>query len=182
MEHAGTALIDPYPIFKKIALAPGMRVADLGCGRTGHFVFPASRVVGETGIVYAVEIIKDILESIKSRVRSEGYHNVQTIWSDIERVGKTPIPPETLDSCFLVNVLFMLRDKGAALAEAKRLCKSGGTIVAVDWQKRLGPLGPTEDQLVNIPELQRMGTELGLTLVESAAAGEYHFCVIFQKI
>ena len=44
VDHVGKALIDPYPIFEAIGLAPGERVADLGCGRTGHFVFPASRV------------------------------------------------------------------------------------------------------------------------------------------
>ena len=70
MSHSGTALIDPYKIFEKISLGHGMRVADLGCGRTGHFIFPTARVVGESGVVYAVDIMKDILESIKSRVRT----------------------------------------------------------------------------------------------------------------
>src|SRR3990167_10080103 len=108
MTHAGSALLDPHAVFEKISLASGMRVADLGCGRTGHFVFPASRVVGDTGIVYAVEIVKNILESIQSRVRSEGYHNVQTVWSNIELAGKTPVPAGSLQACFLVNVLFLV--------------------------------------------------------------------------
>jgi ubiquinone/menaquinone biosynthesis C-methylase UbiE len=57
MAHSGTVLIDPYKIFEKISLSVGQRVADLGCGRTGHFVFPAVKTVGDTGIVYAVDVV-----------------------------------------------------------------------------------------------------------------------------
>ncbi|MSU75188.1 MAG: methyltransferase domain-containing protein [Candidatus Magasanikbacteria bacterium] len=180
--HSGTALIDPKSIFEIIALAPGMRVADLGCGRTGHFVFPASKVVGERGVVYAVEIVKNILESIKSRVRSEGYNNVQPVWADIERFEKVPIPSGSLDSCFMVNVLFMLTDKVTALKEATRLLKSGGTVVVVDWARRLGPLGPLPEQLVLPEAIGRLATNLGLKMVGRVAPGEYHFGLIFQKI
>lgn len=182
MPHSGSALIDPYIVFEKIALAPGMRVADLGCGRTGHFVFPASRVVGDGGVVYAVEIVKNILESIKSRVRSEGYHNVSPIWSDIERVGGTPIPPAALDGCFMVNVLFLLKDRVAAFREAARLTTTSGFVVAVDWRKNLGLIGPTADHLV-LPEAAiAAGTEAGLSVADSFPLGDYHYCVIFKKI
>lgn len=181
MAHAGTALIDPYPIFEKIALAPGMRVADLGCGRTGHFVFPASRVVGDTGIVYAVEIVKNILESIQSRVRSEGYHNVQTVWSDIELVGKTPVPAGSLQVCFLVNVLFLVNDKGGALAEAARLVESGGSVVVVDWARRLGPLGPPPEKMVSPESVIALAKEALLDFSEQLSPGEYHYCLIFKK-
>lgn len=181
MVHAGTALIDPYPIFEKIFLAPGMRVADLGCGRTGHFVFPASRVVGDTGIVYAVEIVRNILESIKSRVRSEGYHNVQTVWSDIELVGKTPVPAGSLQACFLVNVLFLVGDKGGALAEAARLTAPGGSVVVVDWEKRLGPLGPPPEKMVPPEAIVSLAGKTSLEFVERLSPGDYHYCLIFKK-
>lgn len=178
---AGTALINPYPLFEKIALAPGMRVADLGCGRTGHFVFPAAKVVGATGVVYAVEIVKNILESIKSRVRSEGYDNVQPVWSNIELVGRTPIPAESLDACFLVNVLFLVNDKLATLKEAARLLKKGGWLVIVDWMKQLGTLGPAPEKMVKESAVSAWSDEIGAELVVRLNAGEYHFGMIFKK-
>ncbi|MCX6779720.1 MAG: hypothetical protein NT034_00885 [Candidatus Magasanikbacteria bacterium] len=70
MQTSGTALIDPFEIFQKVGLSSGMRVADMGCGRTGHFVLPAARVVGEKGLVYAVDILKDVLQSLGSWVKS----------------------------------------------------------------------------------------------------------------
>ncbi len=181
MSHSGLALIDPYKIFSVINLSSGMRVADMGCGRTGHFVFPASRVVGEKGIVYAIDIIKDILENIKSRVRSEGYENVQTIWSDIELPGKTPIPESSLDVCFYVNVMFLLKHRIEALQEAKRLLKTGGFLNIVDWAKKLGPLGPQPNMMASPEQILQIAENLGFELIDKTPAGEYHYSLIFKK-
>ncbi len=181
MSHAGLALIDPHKIFSTINLGSGMRVADMGCGRTGHFVFLASRVVGDKGIVYAIDIIKDILENIKSRVRSEGYDNVQTIWSDIELPGKTPIPEGSLDVCFYVNVMFLLKHRIEALEEARRLLKTGGFLNIVDWAKKLGPLGPDPTQMAEPISMTKIAEDLGFELVDKTPAGEYHYSLIFKK-
>ncbi len=181
MTHSGTALLDPHQVFKKIALKEGMRIADLGCGRTGHFVFPASRVVKDTGVVYAVEIVKNIVESIKSRVRSEGYNNVQVIWGDIERQGELPIPAESLDVCFLVNVLFLVRNKTAVLEEAKRLLQSGGYAVVVEWAHTLGALGPRPEQFVDSGALKGEAEKMGFTPVDIFPINDYHYCLILKK-
>jgi ubiquinone/menaquinone biosynthesis C-methylase UbiE len=182
MTHAGTALIDPYKIFEKISLSEGQRVADLGCGRTGHFVFPAVKVVGEKGVVYAVDVVKNILDSIRSMARTEGYDNIQTVWSDIEMPGKTPIPDNSLDVCFCVNVLFQLKNKGGAIKEAARMLKTGGYLVVVDWAKRLGMLGPTEEKMLNPEEIARLAASENLKLVEKILPGEYHYSLIFEKV
>lgn len=181
MSHSGSALLDPHAVFEKIALAPGMRVADLGCGRTGHFVFPASRVVGEQGVVYAVDVVKSILESIRSRARSEGYDNVQTVWSNIELIGSTPVAEASLDNCFFVNVLFLVVDKQAALREGVRLLKKGGRLVVVDWESNLGLVGPTREQMVSKEMVGQLLGGLGLTEEAIFFMGEHHYCLIFKK-
>lgn len=182
MTHSGGALINPGVVFEKILLSPGMRVADLGCGRTGHFVFPAAKIVGDTGVVYAVEIVKNILESIKSRCRSEGYSNVQAIWSDIETVGQTPVPEKSLNACFMVNVLFLVKDRVAVLKEAARLLQKDGVAVVVDWAKNLGPLGPKPGQMLSEEDLRAAAGQAGLAFQENLAIGDYHFCSIFKKM
>src|SRR3989338_575394 len=175
MSHAGTALIDPYKIFEKISLSAGKRVADLGCGRTGHFVFPAVKIVGDKGIVYAVDVVKNILDSIKSMASSEGYDNVQTVWSDIEMPGKTPIPDNSLDVCFYVNVLFQLKNKAGAIKEAARMLKPGGYLVVVDWARRLGMLGPSEERMLSPEKLAGLVSVENLKLVDKILPGEYHY-------
>jgi ubiquinone/menaquinone biosynthesis C-methylase UbiE len=181
MPHSGSALIDPKNIFDAINLTEGMRVADFGCGRTGHFIFLASKMVGETGVVYAMDILKDVLASIASRSRSEGYHNIQTVWTNVEKVGATPIPEATLDGGFLVNTLFMMEDKKQTLQEVSRLLKKDGWLVVVDWFKKIGPLGPEEGKMLKKDELLDMAGQNGLKSIQEFNCGEHHFCIIFKK-
>lgn len=181
MSHSGTALIDPYKIFERISLSEGKRVADLGCGRTGHFVFPAVKIVGESGVVYAVDVVKNVLDSIKSMARSEGFGSIQTVWSDIEIPGKTPIPSKSLDACFCVNVLFQLKNRAGAIKEAARMLKKGGYLVVVDWAKKIGALGPAQELMLSPEELTRLAIAENLKLVDKILPGEYHYSLIFEK-
>jgi ubiquinone/menaquinone biosynthesis C-methylase UbiE len=182
MEHGGSALIDPQLVLGRIGLQPGMRVADLGCGRTGHFIFLASKIVGDTGSIYAVDLMKDILGSIQSRIRTEGYDNIHAVWSDIERVGFTPIPETSLDICFFVNVLSMVTDKSSALLEAARLLKPDGRVVIIDWLKNLGPLGPVPEKQVRPEMIGQLAKPAGFEVLDEFSAGEYHFGIILKKL
>lgn len=179
--ETGSAAIDPKVIFAKIKLQPGQRVADLGTGRTGHFLFHAAKAVGDKGIVYGVDIVKNILESIQSLVKSEGYSNVQTIWSDIERLGKTTIPPASVNAALLINILYLVQDKVTPLQEAARLTATGGHVVVVDWRKKLGPLGPADGKLLQPQSVIDNSKVAGLTLVENFPLGDCHYCLIFRK-
>jgi len=182
MVHAGTSLVDPNKIFKKINLGPGMRVADLGCGRTGHFVFSAAQAVGDKGVVYAVDVVKDVLASVKSMAQGEGFDNVQTVWSDIELPGRTPIPDQSVDVCFFVNVMFQLKDKINAMKEAARMLKKEGYVVIVDWMKKLGALGPAPEAMTSPQKLTETAAEAGLVVVETFPAGAYHYSLVLKKI
>jgi len=182
MSHAGTALLDPEIIYKKIDLSEGMKVAEFGCGRTGHFAFTASRKVGEKGVVYAMDILKDVLESIKNRSRFEGYHNVLTVWTDVEKVGAASVPEQSIDVGFFVNVFFQLKNKADAFTEAARLLKDEASLVIVDWRNKIDrTLGPEEKDMVEPQELTDLAKEKGFSLQEDFPIGEYHFCLIFKK-
>ncbi len=174
--------MDPEIIYKKIGLSEGMKVAEFGCGRTGNFLFTASRIVGDKGMVYALDILKDILESIKNRSRFEGYYNVLTVWTDIEKVGGAGVPEGSIDAGFFVNVFFQLKNKDNAFAEAARLLKKGSSLVIVDWAAKVGDnLGPEKEKMVNPKELAEMAKNYGFVLQENFPAGDYHFCLIYKK-
>jgi hypothetical protein len=111
MAHSGTALIDPYKIFEKISLSVGQRVADLGCGRTGILCFRLLKQLVTQALYMQSMWSKIFWQAFRVWARSGGFDNIQTVWSDIEQPGKTPIPAGTLDVCFCVNVLFQLKNK-----------------------------------------------------------------------
>jgi len=177
----GIALIDPGKIFEKVSLSDGMRVADFGCGRTGHITFSVSPLVGERGVVYALDIMKDVLESITSQSKSGGYGNIHPVWTDLEKVGAAPIPEGSLDAGFFINVMFMLKNRSDALREAARLIKADGYLVVVDWEKKLGPLGPMPEQMVPKDKLVVQAENEGFSLTEEVSLNAYHFCEIFRK-
>lgn len=179
--HTGNNLIDPYLLFEKARLRPGMHVADFGAGRTGHIVFPAGAIVGEIGVVYAVDVLKSVLESIKKRAGMEGRENIQTVWADFERSGGVSIPTKSLDAVFMVNVLFHATDCCSPLSEAARLLKDKSRIVVVDWMRRLANLGPTEDRMVNFPRIIAWAMDNGFGLQEDAAVSPYHRCLVLYK-
>lgn len=181
-ESAGKALIDSHLILSRIGLVRGMRVADFGCGRTGHFIFPAAKIVEDVGLVYAVDILKEVLDNVRSRVRSGGFDNVHLVWSDIELVGKTAIPEASLDICFLVNVMHMLKRKDRALLEAGRLLKTGGRLVVIDWARKLGTLGPDGGNMTSLSSVLDMASANGFVAIDNFSAGDYHYCVVLKKI
>ena len=120
MYHSGHKLINPYLLFEKARLAPNMHIADFGCGDTGHLIFPAAKIIGEDGVVYALDILKEILASVDNRAKRENFTNVHTVWSDMEKVGAASIPAGSLDIVFFINSLFHCQNKANPLAEAKR--------------------------------------------------------------
>lgn len=182
IQSAGKALIDSHLILQRVGLARGMRIADLGCGRTGHFLFPAAKIVEDVGLVYGIDILKEVLDNLRSRVRSGGFDNIQLVWSDIEAVGKIPIPDNSLDACFLVNVLYQLKYQEQTFRESARLLKSGGRLVVIDWARKLGTLGPEENRLASITAVSDLATATGFVVVDNFAAGDYHYCLVLRKI
>jgi len=182
MSDTQTTLIRPKEVLEELDVYQGMRVADFGCGRTGYFLFPLAKLIGEQGIVYAIDIVKEVLESIKRRANYEGLDNIQSIWSDIERVGKTPIPSESLDMVFFVNVLFQLKNREDAIQESIRLLKKNGLLVIIDWKKNLGPLGPKDGMTVTVEDIQTWANDLKLQILKTKELSEYTYLTILKKI
>jgi len=158
-----------------------MHVADFGCGKTGHIVFPASVVVGSQGIVYAVDILKDVLVSIQKRANLEALVNIHTIWSNLEYVGKTAIPSDSLDLVFIVNTLSQAENRHGILEEAKRLLKSKGRIVVVDWHKKGLSFSPDDNRFVNFDDMKDWARMNGFGVQDEFTVGPYHHAIVLYR-
>jgi len=179
--HAGNQLVDPHLIFDKIPLETSMHIADFGSGRTGHIVFPAAQRVGERGVIYAVDILKEALESIRKRAQMEGFVNIHEVWADIEREHSVSVPTHTIDVVFAVNVMFHVKDYKQTLHEALRLLKEKGRFVVVDWMRKLGPIGPDTDAILDFDTLKKQARELGFVVQNDFTVGPCHRCMIFYQ-
>lgn len=178
----GTSLLDAQKIVEEVGVFQGAHVADLGCGGNGHFVSPTAVMVGKSGHVYALDIQKNVLHNVESRVQLQKIVNVSTIWSNLEKYTAATILEGSCDFAFLVNVLFQNSDYATILREAKRILKAGtGHLVVIEWKKTASPLGPPLDFRVDSATLVSLAEKEGYTLVRSFDPGVYHYGLLFKR-
>lgn len=158
----------------------GMHIADFGCG-AGHIGILVAQKTGKDGYVVALDIMEDKLESIKARAKAMGLENIETKRANLEVLGNTGLGDGTQDMVLLINILFQSNKKQDILKEAKRVLKSGGSAVLVEWKKSGGGLGPPDELRTNGNDMQTIFSTEGFTLIRQFSAGQFHYGLIFKK-
>ena len=72
---------------RECGLLESMNVLDFGCGMP-HYTFPAAKIVGNNGIVYAVDKNQKILDRVQCRMDDENVTNIQTIKANEHKLTK----------------------------------------------------------------------------------------------
>jgi len=175
------AFSDPEENIKQFHLEEGMIVADLGAG-SGAYTRAAAKVVGESGIVYAVEVQKEFLETVAKSAVTERLENIEVIWGDIETIGGTKIDDNKIDAVILSNVLFQVPNKHGLIAETKRILKPKGKILVVDWLDSFGGLGPQPSEVVSPEQAKQLFDEPCFAMGEDIDAGSNHYGFIVLYI
>lgn len=179
----GNELLNAQDILEnQLKLVYGARVADLGSGGAGYFTFQAAQIVGDTGLVYSVDVLKMVLKNIEHRAKMFGFHNIKTVWSNLEKYGAAQINDGSLDFAMLVNVLFQNEHPEKILREASRLLRSGGRLLAVDWKQGRFPFGPPAEKRVVREKTEEFAISAGLKKAKGFEAGKFHYGIVFEKI
>lgn len=181
MKNNKSTLFDINFILNKMSLSQRETIAELGCGNFGYFVFPAARLVGPLGKVYAVDILKSTLEDIKKQAMLNNLKQIETIWSNIEIFKGTKITSSSLDKVLLINILNQSNKKLEILREAVRMLKSKSKLLIIDWKSIDSPIGPPPDKRINKNDLKALAPKINLILDEEFDAGPYHYALIFHK-
>ncbi len=171
---------NPETNVSELGLHEGQTVVDLGAG-TGTYTMLLAERVGESGLVYAVEVQKDFLTNIKDAATEHGFKNVEVIWGDIEKPLGTKIKDSIADAVVISNVLFQAEDKAGLLREAKRILKIGGKLLLVDWMDSFNSLGPVKGAVVPANIAREMCEQEGFVLKKEFNAGDHHYGFVFYK-
>lgn len=176
----GGRFVTPEIVATQFHIAEGDVVADFGAGK-GFFLKAFSDAVGTTGKVYACEIQKQLVDLLGEQSRTQGLSNVYPIWCDLEEENGIKISDEELDVAVLINTLFIIENKEAAIKEMARTIRSGGKFLIVDWTESFGGLGPHPDQVFNAQAATDLLEANGFVLDREFPTGDHHYGLAFRK-
>jgi len=167
---------DPLKNLKALGLREDNIVADLGAG-TGYYSLAAGAMVPR-GKVYAVELQKDFLDTVKSRVLEAHLNNVEIIWGNVEKIGGTKIGDNIVDIVIASNVLFQIEDKENFILEVKRILKQKGRVLLIDWSESSILRGTN---IISKDKARIMFEKKGFVFEREINAGDYHYGMILIK-
>lgn len=131
-------------LLEALEVRAGQTVCDMGCGN-GFYALELARMVGDEGLVYAVDIQPEMLRMLAERAGSEGLTNIRPVLG-------TPIDPRlpagTIDLCLCVDVYHEFSHPEAMLDRIRESLADSGRLALVEFRG--------EDPAVPIKPLHKM--------------------------
>lgn len=170
--------LQPEEILKQLNIRKDMTIADFGCG-AGYFTIPLAKTA-EQGKVYALDVLVEALESVRSRAKLEGLFNIETMRRDLEIANGSGLENDSIDMVLLGNILFQVSNKTAIIKEVKRVLKKDGELIIVDWRTNQ-PMGPPDNLVVSLDKAKTVVKEQGLIFKKEFPVDKYHWGMVFKK-
>ncbi len=160
--HNPEKILGPY-------VRPGMTVMDVGCGM-GLFSIAMAKMVGDHGLVIAVDLQQKMLDVLRKRAEMQGVANrIRTHRCEANRLGiEVPV-----DFALAMMMVHEVPDQSRLLGEIHGCLKPCGKFLVAE-------------PMIHVPgkvfaQTERIATELGFTSI-----GEpwVHGCraVVFEKV
>jgi ubiquinone/menaquinone biosynthesis C-methylase UbiE len=159
---------------KSIGLREGMVFMDVGCGY-GFFTIPAAQIVGEQGKVYAVDVDSSSIDRLKREATEKGLKNVT---ATVGAAEETVFCKACADTVFYSIVLHDFRDPAKVLQNAKQMLKPTGTLVNLDWKKKLMPIGPPVTIRFSEEQASNLIKQAGFTIESVKDLGRNFYIVV----
>jgi ubiquinone/menaquinone biosynthesis C-methylase UbiE len=166
--------LPPAMVIGALAVQPGDAIADIGAG-TGYFSLPLAQAIGPLGQVYAVDSQAEMLGHLQYKLDTGNISNIQAVLAEADSTG---LPDASCNLVFLANVWHEIADRAAVLTEAKRILKSGGRIVVLDWRPDVEPQhGPPLHHRLGASDAADSMQSAGFVDVNQCNAGRYSWLV-----
>ncbi|HEY4240616.1 MAG TPA: methyltransferase [Kofleriaceae bacterium] len=153
----------PEKLVEALAIHPGSRVADIGCG-SGLLTVHLARAVKPGGTVVATDVDGAVLDLLKTRLAAQGLDDV------VERrevkADKPGLETGQYDAILLAEVDHYFEDEPAWLAAAAPALKPGGRIVI-------------SNRIHHRAKSMAAAQKAGLVLVSESTPVPTHFIAVF---
>ncbi len=174
-------ILDAEFVLNSIGLKKGDIFLDAGSG-DGYMSLAASKIVGEKGKVYAVEIWEESINILEKEIKEQKIGNIESIIADIS--AKIPIDNAIIDICYMGNVLHGFvenEDYDNVMKEISRIIKLEGTFAVIEFKKIKNIPGPPFPVKMTPEEVEKIISDYGFEVKEVIEAGKYHYGVISVK-
>ncbi len=172
--------LSPPDILKEVPIHAGDAVADFGCG-SGAYTFAAAARVGEEGVVYAIDIQRDLVARVAREAQERGLEQVRAQVADLEAPEGSGLPEASVHVVILSNILFQSDSPDRLVGEAWRVLRPGGTLLVVDWLDSFGGLGPPPERVVLPERIKPLLKEVGFHIEREWVPAEHHWAIIARK-
>ncbi len=166
-------IFDPEKTLKEFGLREGMTVLDVGTG-PGFFLPYLSRMVGDKGKVYAVDIQEEMVRMAQEKVQKENLTNVEVMKSEENSI---PLPDSSIDFIFMAFTFHELTDPRTFAEELKRIAKPFAYLAVIDWKKEERDKGPPPEEVLSEWEVGLILDDSGIRVGRVVEIGKYCFGV-----
>jgi ubiquinone/menaquinone biosynthesis C-methylase UbiE len=118
---------------ERLALTPGAKVLDVGCG-SGASAIPAAEAVGPGGHVIGMDLAERLLALARAKAEARNLRNVEFRTGDMETLG---FPDGAFDAVVCVFAIFFVPDMARQVKELWRMVRPGGQLAITTWGPRM---------------------------------------------
>lgn len=174
-------LIDKNILMEILPVKPGSVVLDVACGKGNYSLF-FSEIVGEQGLICAVDLWKEGLLLLEEQIEAKNINNIMILLADATK--EIEIDPYHIDLCLLATVLHDFEEAGqtdAVLKQIKTLLKPNGHLAVIEFKKIEGPPGPPINIRLSEDEVEKIVTGYNFKKQETVDVGDFNYLMTFQS-
>jgi len=121
-----------WELYRKLRERGAKRILDVGCGTGKLALFIAEQMHLEEECV-VIGIDTDASKVEKARKRALSMHERRVVRFEVQSATQTKFKDGSFDAVVSLKALHEISDADAALREAFRVLRSGGSIFLIDW-------------------------------------------------
>lgn len=170
-------LLPPEQTLINLDLHDGDIMADIGCG-IGYFTIPASKIVGENGKIFAMDILHEMLQDVEMKIKENNISNIETILTE---ENDLKLEDNKVTIAFISFALHETHEKETFLKEIKRIISPKGRIAIIEWNKNNNESGPPIEHRLDEIDLIKMLDAFEFSCISSIDIGEDFYGIVAQK-
>ncbi len=161
----------PSQFLNRFGIRPGAAILDLGSG-PGFWTVPLAEKVGEQGIVWALDVSREMLDEL---AKSQPPKQIRLMQSELPGID---LPDSSLDWIWAAFVFHEVVPPQKLADEMFRLVKTEGGVIVLDWRPdAVGESGPPRHHRLSVEQVTAYLHKAGFRSVQKTWQDEEAYLI-----